>query len=254
MKLVSAERPRVAAPGRVEGWGRFVRAYALDLAVSLALVLALVRIWQAIAGTAPDSPWTDQLQLAMRRFTPFGLWDIYSDQLRTSLAETAANPGSDLAYGMLFGIRLLYDVIYAVMQTLGIIWQQTETISDWLTLIGFAGILAITAVVLATGGGRLCLARLLLAMFASPFSAVGLFWLAQQTALDACNGFAGYAAAAPWCLLCPVACTLYWVLFPGAKHSATVTALDSLGRMRLLRQRRRGIADGVSTVTLTRRK
>lgn len=254
MKLVSAEQPPRVAPRQTEGWGRFVRAFALDLAVSLVLVLAAVRLYGIVAGITPDNPWADQLRLAVTRFTPFGLWDIYSGQLRAAVAETAANPGSSIAIGMLFALRLLYDAAYAAVQTVGQIWQQTATLSDWFTLLGFSGILAISAVVLATGGGRLSVPRLLLAVLVSPLSAIGLFWLAQQTALDALDGFACYAAAAPWCLLCPVACTLYWVMFPGAEHSATVSALDALSRARLPGRRRRGLAEGVATATLTRHK
>lgn len=240
--------------GRTEGWGRFVPAYALDLAVSLVLVLAAARIWGLLAGASLDNPWTDQIQQAVTRFTPLGLWGIYGDQLRMAVAETASNPGSAIAYNMLFAVRLLYDVLFAAVQTVGVIWQQTETISDWLTLTGFAGILAVSLVVLATGGGRISLGRLLLAVVVSPWAAIGLFWLAQQTALDALNGFACYANAAPWCLLCPVACTLYWVAFPGAEHSATVTGILALESIRLPNRRRRGIGDNVSTVPLTRHK
>lgn len=254
MKRVSVGRSQAAVSGQAAGWGRFARAYAVDLASSLVLVLASARIWGAIAGTTPDNPWLYQLQAAMTRFTPLGLWDIYSDQLRTAVAETASNPGSAIGYNMLFGLRLFYDLLYAAGQTVEAIWQQTQTASDWLTLVGFTGILAVSMIVLATGGGQWSLGRLLLAAVAGPLAAISLFWIAQQTALDALDGFAAYAAVAPWCLLCPVVCTLYWVLFPGAEHSATVTCIEALRRSRLPTRRRRGLADGVSTATLTRHK
>jgi len=245
-------RPRLAALERAEGWGRFVPAYALDLAISLVAVLTAGRLWEIATGSAVPNPLFYQLEGAVTRFTPFGLWDIYQDQLRNAVFESAAHMGSTALYKVLFGIRLLFDALIAAPQTLQVIWQQTQTPGDWITLVGFGGILAVSFVVLLTGG-RLTLLRLTLALVGSPFAAVGVFWIAQQTALDALDGFACYVRVAPWCLLCPVACTLYWVAFPGAEHSATVTILQALGRVRIPRRRRRGIADGVSTTPLTRK-
>lgn len=238
----------------MQGWRHIAGAYALDLAVSLTLVLIGLRLWGAVSAAVPETTWAINLHAAVARFTPAGLWDIYRDETRMAITELAQQRGAGVLPGVLLGLQLLLRVLLAAPATLAVIWQQTDTFSDWLTLVGFGTILVGTFLVLVTARW-LSLARVLVAAVGSPLAAVGLFWMVQQSLLDMVDGFGWFAAVAPWCLLCPVACTLYWVAFPTADHGATVACLRAVGHLRVgaSHRRHRGIATDVATVPLTRK-
>ncbi len=212
-------------------WRRFAPAYMLDLAASLLLVLFSARFLGVVATDQAQNPWLLDLHAAFSRFTPDGLWTTYSEHARTAIINLGHVPGRLVLLNVLFGLRLLWCVLLAVPDTLLSIWAQTETWSDWVTLIGFGMILAATFVILVAGR-RMSLPRLVEAVVASPLAAIAVFWVVQQTVLDILYGFTCFTAVAPWCLLCPVACTLYWVAFPEAEHGATVTCLQAVGRLR----------------------
>ena len=248
------EQPRDAANEWTQGWRRIVGAYAVDLAVSLALVLIGARLWGVAAAAAPESAWAIDLHVAVGRFTPAGLWDIYRDEIRVALAALGHAGSAGFLPNVLLSLRLLLYLLLAAPATLVVIWQQTETLGDWVTLIGFGTILFGTFLVLVTGRW-LSLTRLLIAAIGSPLIAVGSFWMVRQSLLDMVDGFGWLAAVAPWCLLCPVACTLYWAVFPNADHGATVACLRAARRLRVSvrRRRHRAIIGNVATIPLTRK-
>lgn len=249
-----AGRSRDTANRLAPAWRRIGGAYAIDLLVSLALVLVIVEL----VGPTPDlgsgSTWMMNLHAAVSRFTPFGLWDIYREEAGAAIAGLGYPTGTDALPNVLLGLQFLLRVLLAAPATLVVIWQQTDSLSDWLTLVGFAVILFGTFGVLAAGG-RLTLLRLLAAAVGSPILAVGLFWMTQRTMLDVMNGCEQIGAAALWFLLCPIVCTLYWALFPQAERSATFTLVRAVGQLRP-RARHRAqsrLAANVSTTPRTRK-
>jgi len=217
---------------RAVDWRRFAAAYATDLGLSLALVLITARLLGGIGAMAPQSTWTIDLQAAVGRFTPFGLWEIYRDQAGYAIASLSHRPVTGVGSSMLAGLEVLMQLPLAVPATLEVIWRDTDNPSGWVTLIGFA-VVAGGAFLLVTVGGRLSPARLLVACAASPLAAAGLFWAVQQTVLDLLDGFDWFAAVAPWCLLCPVVCTLYWIVFPQASQGAAAAVLHAIKMMPL---------------------
>jgi hypothetical protein len=220
---------------------RFAAAYATDLGLSLALVLIVARVLGGVGALAPQSTWTIDLHAAIARFTPFGLWEIYRDQAAYAIASLSHRSPTGLGSSMLAGLQVLLQLPLAVPATLDVIWRDTDNASGWATLIGFVAV-AGGAFALATGGGRLSPVRLLLAAMASPLAATGLFWAVQHTVLDLLDGFAWFAAVAPWCLLCPIACTMYWIVFPQASHGAAAALVQAVRMLPLptprARQRR----------------
>ena len=239
----------MAANGYPNSWRRFARAYALDLAVSLSLVLLGARLWGVDTGQ-PQSIWLLDLHTAFARFIPTGLWHIYSDQARTAIVSLNYIPGKLVLSNLLFGLRLGWCILVAVPDTLLAIWWQTETTCDWITLIGF-GITLSGTFALILCARRTSLMRLAQAILASPLAAVAVFWLLQQAALTIVYGAICFAVVAPWCLLCPVTCTAYWVAFPGSEHGAVAAGLLALSRVRIGRPPKP--PSRASTVTLSRR-
>lgn len=254
MKDSPADRPRDAANDCIQGWRRIAGAYAIDLAVSLAVVLIGARLWGVVSTGVPDTTWGIHLHAAVDRFTPAGLWDIYRDATGAAIRDLGQQRGAGAMSNLLLGMRLLFGLLRAAPATLAVIWQQTDTFSDWLTLIGFGTVMAGIFLVLVTGRW-LSFTRLLIAAVGSPLAAIGLFWMAEQSLLNMMDGLDWFAAVAPWCLLCPIACTLYWVAFPHAEHGATGAVLRAARRLRVAYQPRRPhqIAANAATVPLTRK-
>lgn len=235
------ERQRAAA-----GWRRFAAAYATDLGLSLALVLITARVLGGFGTMAPESTWTIDLQAAVARFTPFGLWEIYRDQAGYAIAGMSHRPVTGVGSSMLAGLQVLLQLPLAVPATLDVIWRDTDNPSGWATLIGFV-VVAGGAFALVTSGGRMSPFRLLLAVVTSPLVAAGLFWAVQHTVLDLLDGFGWFAAVAPWCLLCPIVCTMYWIVFPQASQGAAAAVVQAVRMLPLptprARQRRLQRAD-----------
>ncbi len=233
-----AHGPNGAEPARFGGVWRVAGAYATDLSVSLLLVITIASLLSppGLDGTSLD--WLNDLRAAVGRFTPFGLWEVYRGEATMAIASVVYQAGSGALPNLVLGLQALLQITLAAPATLIVIYQQSNSIGDWITLAGFAGLLVVAFLTLLTGC-RLSLMRVLLATVASPLAATGLFWMLQHTLLDMLDGLGWLASIAPWCLICPIACTLYWVMLPNAEHGATVTCMQAAGRLRLgLRQRR----------------
>jgi hypothetical protein len=222
-------------------WRRVAAAYATDLGLCLALVLIIARLLGGVGTMTPQTTWTIDLHAAVARFTPFGLWEIYRDQAVYAITSLSHRSVSGPGSSMLAGLEVLLQLPLAVPATLDVIWRDTDNASGWATLIGFV-VVAGGAFVLMANGGRLSPIRLLLAVVASPLAAAGLFWAVQHTVLDLLDGFDWFAAVAPWFLLCPIICTLYWIVFPQASQGAAAAALERIRTLPLptprARQRR----------------
>lgn len=203
---------------------QFAAAYGVDLALSMTLVLIAARVWGAFHFDDPQSIWVINLQAAVARFTPFALWDVYSEQTQSAIATLAGHVADSGVSGLFIGLQLLCQFILAAPATLGAIWEQSSGVSDWLTFVGFGGVLLATFVLMVKGG-QLSLGRLLLAAVISPLAASGLFWTVQHTLLDMLDGFGWLTQMAPWFLVCPAICTAYWLIFPHARHGGATALL-----------------------------
>ena len=230
--LSALPQGQIVPTDRVHRMRRFAGAFGTDLAVSLGLVLITARLLGMFGVGGPKDGWLLGLHAAVERFTPFGLWDVYRAQIGFAIAELKYLPGTGSFRDLVAALESLSQVALAAPATMLAIWQQTHSLSDWISLAGFVAVL-LTLFAAVLLGGRLSLARLAVALIVSPIATAGLFWLAQNTVLDLLDGIGWVAPILPWLLLCPVACAVYWACFPQNEHGAAAAVLNLVGRLRL---------------------
>ena len=209
---------------------RMARGYAVDLGVAVVAVLVAVRLLLAAPAVAATPLILAQIAGAVARFTPSGLWELYQDTLSGSLVWLSHGATADPLSSLLLGLRVVATVLLAGPNAMLAAYRFGDGAETWVA-IG-AGGLTLVCFLLLLFGGRPSPARLLLAAMASPAIVSALSWLVQQILLDALDALAWTAAAAPWCLVCPVLCTLWWAAFPDAEHGATLRLVRSIGRWR----------------------
>ncbi|HXF03489.1 MAG TPA: hypothetical protein VN601_10910 [Arthrobacter sp.] len=203
---------------------RMTLSYAVDLLTTMTAVLICGRLltpWSDNSGISPILP--GELHAAIARFTPFGLWQSYQDTLNGMLRDFAHTVVVGPVPTLLLGLRTIALFLVAAPDALLTVYRQSTGLDAWISVAAAA--LTFVAFLLMMAGGRLSPARLLLAAMLAPAFASILFWLVQQVLLDAMDILTWFARMAPWCLPCPVLCTLWWVCFPRAPRGAVASLL-----------------------------
>ena len=201
---------------------RVALSYAADLLAAITAVLVCGRVlspWPL--GVASASLVPEAVTDAIQRFTPFGLWQTYDD-IVTDAIQTYIHTGASGPLPALWvAVKMVGALFLAIPQAVLTIYQQSVGIYTWGCIAAFLVMLA--AFALSLSSGRPSPLRLMLSAVAAPALTSLLFWLAQQTLLDAVSTLDWFAHMVPWCLPCPVICTLWWMLFPRAPHGAAAT-------------------------------
>ena len=229
----------MAALDEPDVFKRMVLAYAADLVTAISVVLICGRLLMPWPDIATNPILSDDLLAAIGRFTPFGLWQVYQDTLLDALRNFSHHEVAGPLPALLLGLRTILLFILAVPQALLAAYWQSDGIQTWVPFA--AALFTICAFGLVLSSGRPSPARLLVAVMLSPVLTSIVFWLTQQTLLDAVAGLAWFARMAPWCLPCPVVCTLWWLCFPRASHGATASLVLFLQHRWAARARRPAI-------------
>lgn len=222
-----------AQPGVVR---RVALSYATDLLVAFTLVLALGRLLLPAGDSFDSNPiLPGSLHAAIARLTPFGLWEAYHNTLLATLRDFSHLSVDGPLSSTLLGIRMLLVFLLAAPNALLTVYEQSEGADAWMSLVAWA--VTAIAFVLLLISARPSPARLILAIMFAPLLASVLFWLAQETLLDAMDGVNWFARMTPWLLPCPVVCTLWWVCFPRATRGATASLVLFLQQRLAVRTR-----------------
>jgi hypothetical protein len=240
MKLWSSEPwPGAVRAGRHRPAGRRIAGYFLtDLAVSIGIVLAGGRLFEASAGDAylrEAMVTQSDLYAAIGRFTPQNLFFNYLatiDTMGQGLAH-GFNPtdGITLAAGRTLATigELAVDVAIAGPYTLAELYRQTSGTAAWAVLAGYG--MAIGAMLAWLFMTRVSRWRLLMASAVSPLAASVVFLVLQGFMVLIPEAFFWFTSLAPYTVACPVICTLYWIAFPNADCSATHAVVRGIGRV-----------------------
>lgn len=217
---------------------RVAVSYAADLVALITGVMIGGRLllpWTDGVASQDMVPWA--FADAIDRFTPFGLWHVYRDIVVDAIQAYAHTGAGGPIDAFWVSLQMIGSIFVAIPLSVWTLYQQSDGIYAWGCIGAF--VLTLAAFVLSIWGGRRSPARLMLAALLAPVATSLMFWLAQQTMLDAVDGLNWFARMIPWCLPCPVICTLWWVLFPRAPHGATATLLLSLQQFWVSHVRRR---------------
>jgi hypothetical protein len=226
-----------AEPGVVR---RAALSYAGDLLVTIVAVLICGRLlmpWPSVFADHAALPYI--VADAIDRFTPISVWHAYQDNVldvvQAYIRGGAAGP-MDAAW---ITLQLAGSLLLSIPNTIVEIFQESDGIYTWGCLAAF--VVTFAAFVVSFSGRRPSLLRMVLAGILAPVLTSMVFWLAEQTLIDAVNALGWFERMIPWCLPCPVLCTLWWMCFPRAPHGAVGTLLLNVhqGWVTLMRRRRR---------------
>ena len=211
---------------------RMTRGYAVDLGVAVILVLVLARLLLPSPPESAPPIILAQIAGAVGRFTPDGLWELYLDTVGASLFGFSHDSASGPFTSVWVGLQVIGTILLAAPDTLIAAYRFGSGAETWVTVS--AGVsTAVCFVLLLLFGETPSYRRVLLAVLISPAIVSALFWLVQQILLDAFDVLAWGELALPWCLVCPVLCTLWWAVFPDARTGATMSVLSSFGGWRV---------------------
>ena len=220
---------------------RLALAYLTDLVMAILVVLVCVRLLTSSPSvSAISSEPFFQFSAAVSRYTPYGLWLTYQDTLGAMLRDFDHTAAAGPFHSLLLGLEVLLLVMLAGPATLFAVYNQSIGLDTWMVMA--AAVLTLAIFVMISFAWRPTFPRVVFAAAVSPLIASILFWVMQQLVFDAFDAVTWLAVAAPWCLACPVVCTLWWVLFPHAPHGAAATLLCWVGRLRQPQRRRRPIS------------
>jgi hypothetical protein len=218
--------------------GRLLAFFLTDLIASVAVVLMLGWLIQA---SASDDYLRDamvaqnDIYVSITRFTPRNLAMSYvgivggmnQDVVRgyDSGADTmGAIQGALVAVAM-----IIVNAVRAVPGTIIELYHETSGPAAWIVLVGFG--VGLGGVYLALLGTRASLWRLFLAVAVSPFAISVVFVGLQGFMIAMLDMFYWFTVLAPYTVICPAICTLYWIAFPNAERGAAATVAHALLRV-----------------------
>lgn len=238
MSYVRSETwPEDAGAVRRRLGGRMLAHYLTDLAVSVFLVLALGWIVQA---SADDLSLRNALiaqndiYRELSRFTPRNLFFDYLGTLDRMMRSAifgyhqADGLGGAIRQALLTIAELLLNLLLAVPRTLMRLYQETGGTAAWIVLAGFG--MAVGTIFTCLLRSRRSVARLAVAAVLTPVAMSGVFLLLQAFMLLMLDTFFWFTRLAPYTVVCPVLCTLYWVAFPRADRGATAMVARAIMR------------------------
>jgi hypothetical protein len=217
--------------------GRMIAHYIIDLMASVCLVLAFGWFFEA---SASDQSLHDVLitqndvYVAISRFTPGNLLTSYAttiDQMtRGLLFGFSPVEGFNAAVVQSFVTigQLVLDIGLAAPATMIALYHETTGLAALIVLAGFA--MAIGSVVAWLMAAKISFSRLLLASALSPIAVSVVFLALQGFMMLMLEAFFRFTSLAPYAVVCPVVCTLYWAAFPNADRGATLMLARTIGR------------------------
>ena len=230
--------PTVAATRRPAG-GRLLAFFLTDLIASVAVVLILGWLIQASASDdylRNAMVAQNDIYVSISRFTPQNLAMSYLGVLggmnrNVVLGYDFGARYTDAIQGALVAVAtIIVNTVRAVPDTIIELYHQTSGPAAWIVLGGFGvGLGGAFAVLLRT---RASPWRLLLATAVSPLAISVVFVGLQGFMVAILEMFYWFTPLAPYTVVCPVICTLYWVAFPNAERGATATAAHVLNSKR----------------------
>jgi len=212
--------------------------YLTDLVVSVLLVLALGWMFQSSADDlALRNALIAQNDIyrELSRLTPRNLFFDYLATLDRMMRNALfgysrmEGLGGAIWQALLTIGELLLDLVLAVPRTLIGLYQETGGTAASIVLAAF-GMAAGTVFTWLLRSKRL-LARLALALVLTSVAISGVFLLLQAFMVMMLDTFFWFTALAPYTVVCPVLCTLYWVAFPRADRGATAMAARAFMRV-----------------------
>jgi hypothetical protein len=224
-----------AEPGVVR---RVALSYAADLLAAIIAVLICGRLLMPGANVfAGHAILPYAAADVIDRFTPVGVWHAYQDTAADVVQAYTRGGALGPTDATLLALQLIGSLLLAVPNTILAIVQDSDGIYAWGCVAAF--VVTFAAFVVSFSGRRPTLPRLVLAGMVAPVLTSMVFWLAEQTLIDAVNAMDWLVRMIPWCLPCPVLCTLWRVCFPRARHGAIATLLLYLhqGWVTLVRRR-----------------
>jgi len=213
--------------------------FLTDLVASVALVLMLGWLIQTSASddTLRNAMIAqNDIYVSISRFTPRNLAISYAGILRemnrnvmirydSSPDITAAIHAAVLAVA-----TITVNAVRAVPDTIVELYGEASGLASWIVLVGFGvGLGGIYATLRAT---RASPWRLFLAAAVSPFAISAVFVVLQGFMIAMLGMFYWFTELAPYTVICPALCTLYWIVVPNAERGATAALAHALLRVR----------------------
>ncbi len=177
----------------------------------------------------------NDIYVSISRFTPHNLAMSYVNTLESMNRNLV--PGYDPGVGAASAIQgalvavavVIVNAVRAVPDTIIELYRETGGPAAWIVLAGFA--FGLGGVFLALLGTRASPWRLLLAAVVSPFAISAVFVGLQGFMAAMLDMFYWFTTLAPYTVICPVICTLYWIVLPNAERGATATVAHALLRV-----------------------
>ena len=221
--------PTLAASRRPVG-RRLLAFFLTDLIASVAVVLMLGWLIQTSASDdylRNAMVAQNDIYVSISRFTPHNLAMSYVD--------TVGSMNRNVGLGYEFGLNtmgaihaalvavatVIVNAVCAVPDTIIELYRETGGPAAWILLVGFA--VGLGGVFIALLGTRASPGRLLLAVALSPFAISAVFVGLQGFMVAMLDMFYWFTTLAPYTVICPVICTLYWIVLPNAERGATAT-------------------------------
>lgn len=218
--------------------GRLLASFLTDLVASVVIVLMLGWLVQASAGDdylRNAMVAQNDIYVSISRFTPHNLATSYVNtvlQMNRNVGfgyQPADGYSGVVQYGLVTVAIVILNVFRAVPDTILELYHETGSPAAWIVLFGFAvGVGSVCVALLAMRGSPW---RLFLAIVASPFAISAVFLALQGFMMAMLDTFYWFTSLAPYTVVCPVICTLYWVAFPNAERGATATLAHAVLRM-----------------------
>jgi len=229
--------PTFAATRRPAG-GRLLAFFLTDLIASIAVVLMLGWLIQASASDdyiRNAVVAQNDIYVSISRFTPHNLAMSYVDMVGDMNRNVLSGSDAGVSYaeaidGALVKVATVtVNAVRAVPATIFALYQETSGTAAWIVLFGFGvGLGGVFVALLGRGASPW---RLFLAAAVSPFAISAVFVALQGFMAAMLDMFYWFTTLAPYTVVCPVICTLYWVVFPNAERGATATAAHALLRV-----------------------
>ena len=227
----------LAASRRPVG-GRLLAFFLTDLIASSAVVLMLGWLIQTSAsdGYLRDAMVAqNDIYVSISRFTPRNLALSYVatvGSMNRNVVPGYESSGSamDAIHAALVAVAIVIaNALRAVPDTIIALYCETGGPAAWIVLVGFA--LGLGGVFIALLGTRASPGRLLLAAALSPFAISAVFVGLQGFMVAMLDMFYWFTTLAPYTVICPVICTLYWIVLPNAERGATATLAHAFLRV-----------------------
>lgn len=218
--------------------GRLLAFFLTDLIASVAVVLMVGWLIQTSASDdylRNAVVAQNDIYLSISRFTPHNLAMSYIGIVGGMNWNVMAGydfgvNSTGAIYGALVAVAtIIVNVVRAVPDTIIALYRETGGFGAWIVLIGFA--VGLGGVFVAFLGTRASPWRLFVAAAVSPFAISAVFVGLQGFMIAMLDMFYWFTALAPYTVVCPVICTLYWVVFPNAERGATATVAHALLRV-----------------------